>query len=114
MAPPEQTSLVAEIPCYHGDELWEMEDEKLISLVSSALTKIRWINREEVVDGLVTRLRHAYPVLQIDHEQKVQAISRYLGQFSNLTLLGRSGTFLYVSFHQIMRSSKSIIDVHLR
>lgn len=110
MAPHGATSLVAEIPCQQNDESWSLEDQKLIQLVQSELTRIGWIKDEEVSDGLVVRLNHAYPVLDIGYERKTAKIFAYLNGFCNLKYTGRSGAFRYVSFHHIMKTSKKVVN----
>ena len=109
MAPSDQTSMVAEIPCQENDRVWDLDDQELIGLVQSSLLRLQWIRSEEVIDGLVVRLNNAYPILDIDYEQKIQRIRAYLNTFSNLKVTGRTGSFAYISLHHIMKSSKKVI-----
>ena len=110
MAPRTETSLVAEVPCHQGDAIWNLDDEKLIQLVRSELSRMHWIKEKEVFDGWVSRLNHAYPVLHIGYQNKIRKLLGFLHGLSNLKLTGRNGTFAYLSFHHIVKSSKKVIQ----
>jgi len=110
MSPAGKTSLVAEIPCQHGDRVWDMEDSDIVQLVRSALTKMGWIKENEIIDTLAYRLKYAYPVLGIDYEEKLHKIITYLKGFNNLKLTGRNAKFMYSWIHDMMRAGKEIIQ----
>lgn len=113
MAPDGQTSLVTEIPCQEGDEAWNMQDKELVSRVVTGLQKIQLIAAGEIIDGMVVRLDNAYPVLEVNYEQKIQQIRAYLDKFSNLKLTGRTGAFAYLSLHHIMKLAKSTVASYM-
>lgn len=110
MSPRGKTALVAEIPCLPEDKLWNSEDEKLIQLICSHLIQIGWINGEEIIDALVSRLDYAYPILELGFEEKIQKINTFLNGFSNLKISGRNGKFSYLWIHNMMKSGKEIIE----
>jgi protoporphyrinogen oxidase len=110
MSPPGKTSLIAEIPCQQQDELWNLENDKVIELVRSRFSQIGWIREEEVIDGWVGRINHAYPVLELGFEEKIQKIITFLKCFNNLKLSGRSGKFVYTHLHDMMKFGKDIIE----
>jgi protoporphyrinogen oxidase len=110
MSPPGKTSLVAEIPCQAEDATWTMDDSELSDLVTSAILRIGWITRDEIIDTAVARMPYAYPILERGFEQRVNRILSYLGRFSNLQLAGRSGRFLYTHVHDMMRTGMEIVD----
>jgi protoporphyrinogen oxidase len=110
MAPPGKTSLVAEIPCQPEDEAWsKLSDQELIAGVTSKLIAIGWIKPGTVIGSGVFRVENAYPILETGFEQKVQRINEYLANFSNLSLSGRNGRFIYSWIHDMMRFGKTII-----
>jgi protoporphyrinogen oxidase len=110
MSPPGKTSLIAEIPCQQQDELWSLENDKVIALVLSRFSQIGWIREEEVIDGWVGRINHAYPVLELGFEEKIQKIITFLKCLNNLKLSGRSGKFVYTHLHDMMKFGKDIIE----
>lgn len=110
MSPLGKTSLCAEIPCFPTDELWDMDEKKLVQRISSLLLKLGWIREEDILDCEVVRLQRAYPILEMGFEKKSQKIVDYLKHFDNLRLSGRNGRFLYTHIHDMVRFAKDIIE----
>lgn len=110
MSPPGKTSLVAEIPSQPEDEIWKLEDEKLIASISSKFAQIGWIRDDEVIDATVKRIYYAYPILEIGSEKKVEKINSFLKGFRNLKVSGRNGRFRYAWIHDMVKSGKEIIE----
>jgi len=113
MSPSGKTSLVAEIPCQEEDKLWSLEDDKLIKLVRSQFIKMGWIKGEEIIDASVNTINNAYPILEIESEEKAQRIITFLEGFSNLWLSGRNGKFIYAGMHDMMKLGKQIIEENI-
>jgi len=110
MAPNDQTSLVAEIPCQEDDAIWNMQDGALIARVVEGLQEVKMMTRDELIDAKVVRLSNAYPVLDSGYERKIQQLSAYLKNFGNLKITGRTGRFAYLSLHHIMKDAKKTIS----
>jgi protoporphyrinogen oxidase len=110
MSPPDQTSIVAEMPCQENEGFWLMDDSELIRLVRSQLQALGWFQDRQVIEGLVLRLKHAYPVLEKGIEAKVEQVSAYLNSFENLTQCGRNATFLHASMHDVIRQGKELVE----
>jgi len=110
MSPPGKTSLCAEIPCFPSDELWNMDEKKLVQNISSHFLKLGWIREEDILDYKVLRLQWAYPILEMGFEKKSQKVVDYLKRFDNLKLSGRNGKFLYTHIHDMVRFAKDIIE----
>ncbi|MEE9201427.1 MAG: FAD-dependent oxidoreductase [Candidatus Brocadiales bacterium] len=113
MSPPGKTSLVAEIPCLQGDELWNTDDSRLIQLIRSQITQLGWIDEEEIIGALVSRMNYAYPVLEVGFEDKIKEIVTFLKRFDNLKLSGRNSKFTYTHVHDIIKSGKEIIGEYI-
>jgi protoporphyrinogen oxidase len=96
MAPVGKTSLVLELFCEAGDELWGSSDEALCELVVRELSeKLGFIEPREVIGGFAVRSRDAYPRYSLGYREAVAAIKDYLRSFRNLSIVGRGGTFRY-------------------
>jgi protoporphyrinogen oxidase len=54
---------------------------------------IRWIKKEDIIDSFVYRIKYAYPILEMNIEDKLETIRNYLHSFPNLWLSGRNGKF---------------------
>ncbi|MCG9127055.1 FAD-dependent oxidoreductase [Candidatus Poribacteria bacterium] len=109
MAPVGQTVIVLEIPCYTEDSIWTMEDSNIERLVWDALGKVKSIDTEEVIHSQIYRLPFAYPVLEVDFEDKVKQLVSYFDQFTNLSLTGRSSMFRYLHLHDLFNAGKEVI-----
>lgn len=110
MSPPDKTSLIVEIPCNLHDKFWDTEDDLLIPMIRSHLVKIGWIKDTDILGTSVKRLDFAYPVLELDHMDKVEKIHAWLQGFDNLKISGRNGRFVYAWIHDMMRFGRDIID----
>ena len=96
MAPVGKTSLVLELFCEAGDELWRSSDQALCELVVRELSeKLGFIEPREVIGGFAVRSRDAYPRYGLGYREAVAAIKDYLRSFRNLSIVGRGGTFRY-------------------
>jgi protoporphyrinogen oxidase len=102
MAPPGQTSLLAEIPYFAGEAYERMADERLIEIARSSLVDAGLIEDRDILDACVRRLADAYPVLEKGVEDRRRKIFSYLGEFANLKVTGRNGSFHYLHIHNLL------------
>lgn len=110
MSPVGQTVIVLEIPCYTEDSIWSMEDNNIKKVVWDALGKVKAMDAEEVIHSKIYRLPFAYPVLEVDFEDKVKQLVSYFDQFNNLYLTGRSSLFRYLHLHDLFNAGKDVIS----
>lgn len=108
LAPPRQTCVVVEIPCYSSDDSWNMSDEQLTESVANKLAELNLISRSELMESRVHRLRAAYPVLEMGREVVVNELRDFLGRFVNLYTVGRAGRFEYTHVHDLLRQGKEL------
>jgi protoporphyrinogen oxidase len=94
---PEFTSLVVEIFSTRGEPVWEMTDQEIVSRVVEQMHEIGWIRRTDLHKSWVQRIPFAYPVYRVGYEEKLQQVRDYLGQWSGLHLVGRTGSFRYMN-----------------
>lgn len=96
LSPPGTTTLVFEIACNEGDEVWRKTDQQIIDLVTKAfINEFKLISSQDIIEGLVHRMPKEYPVYHIGYRKDVGILKEYLLQFSNLQIIGRNGTFRY-------------------
>jgi len=110
MSPPGKTSLVAEIPNEPADKYSSMPDETLAEIVASSLVDIGWINKGDVQDRVVKRMKYAYPVLEVNTEDRIGKITKFLNGFENLRISGRNGRFEYTHLHDMMQLGKDVLS----
>ena len=61
-----------------GDELWSMEDEKLIDLAIKELEQLSLIKANSTLEGYVVRMPKAYPVYDLDYSNNINEIEKWL------------------------------------
>lgn len=91
------TILAAELWCNSDDDLWKESDANLVELVEQELRSTQLLNQEHISDGHVIRLPRCYPVYDQAYRQHLEVISNHFKKFSNLTPIGRYGSFKYVN-----------------
>ena len=109
MAPADETSLVAEVPCSSGDPISVLDDRALADRVVAELGEVGLIDPQEVVEWRHHLLPNAYPVCAIDSADSVRTIRGALGTISNLDPLGRGGLFWYSHLHDQLRLAKDYV-----
>ena len=69
LAPPDETSVVVEVPCFLDDPIQRMPNEDLAERVITELVALTLVNRAEVVEWKHHFLANAYPVYSLDYSQ---------------------------------------------
>ena len=95
MAPPGKTILVTEYFCFADDETWQIPDQELAQTTVKYLEELGFVDRDEVLDTCVVRVKKAYPLLEVGYQESYSEITSYLNRFSNLQVIGRTGMFRY-------------------
>ena len=92
----EHTSVVLEVFCTRGDEVWKMSDEAIVKrCVRDLADKLKFVKDEDFDDAVVVRTTQAYPVYDLQYGEKIAAIKGFLQGFEGLHIVGRGGTFRY-------------------
>lgn len=92
---PKHSPIGCEYFCNQNDKLWNKKDEDLIELAKKELETIGLAKASDVIDGLVYRMRDAYPVYMGKYQQATSKAREILARFSNLQVAGRGGMFRY-------------------
>jgi len=103
MAPPGETGIVAEIPCFAGDAIDQLSNRELYGRAVQELERLGLLDSSWILDWKHHYLSHAYPVYSLDYSDKVALIFESLAQIQNLDLAGRNGLFFYSHLHDQMR-----------
>jgi protoporphyrinogen oxidase len=114
MAPQGMSSIMLEIPCDPGDELWEMEDQALFARLRGDLGKLGVDPSVSTGEMFSVRARNAYPLMVKDYERERTRAKTHLMQFDNLVQCGRQGAFRYVFTDTAMEmgqmAAESLLD----
>ena len=92
----ERSTIVAmEYWCYARDDIWHLEDEKLVELAKAELAQTGLDRGAAVLDGCVKRIPRCYPVYKKGYKRHLETIREYLQQLNGLDVIGRYGAFKY-------------------
>lgn len=91
---PETIWIGLEYFCTEGDTLWSKTDAELSSFAISELVQIDIIEKEDVLDSTVVRMKKAYPAYFGTYDN-FHVIREYTDNMENLFLIGRNGMHKY-------------------
>jgi protoporphyrinogen oxidase len=112
VAHPETIWLGLEYFCREGDDLWSMDDGRFIDFAAGELEKIGLIDRRDVIDATLVRVRKAYPAYFGAYD-KIDEVRAHLDQYSNLYPIGRNGMHRYNNQDHSMLTAKGAVDAIL-
>ncbi len=109
-APPDMHGICVEVSCIEGDACWRNPDALTMSLkfqlkvggVCEDTSCIRRIHIEKIPN--------TYPIYEMGFQQKLKDVKGALGQTSNLSLLGRTGTFWYNNMDHSVRMALDMAE----
>ncbi len=102
MAPDGRTSLMLEIPCDVGDDLWRADVTELRRRMGDELRTLGFAV-DDVTGAFVVRVAHGYPVYHLGYERDRQELLRVVSEFANVRTAGRQGLFRYVFMDAAMQ-----------
>lgn len=100
LAPGGKTLITVDIGCEKGDEIWQMEDEKLGELCLENLTPIIKDARERYRGCRVLRTPLAYPIFLREYEADRKRFERGT-EIENLYSVGRNGEFSHIFMEDV-------------
>ena len=80
--------------CNEGDELWSMSEKEFSKFAIDELTKIEIIEREDVLDSTVIKLKNTYPAYFGTYDE-FYVVRNFTDSIENLFLIGRNGMHRY-------------------
>ena len=97
MAPPGRTSLMLELPCDVGDELWNAGDDEVTARCLDELRALGFgdVGRD-VAGHFSSFVAEGYPIYHLDYRRERERVLGYCGETPNVVSVGRQGAFRYV------------------
>ena len=87
-----KTFLGLEYFCFEGDSFWDTDDEKLIELAKGELEELGFVDKSDVIDGMVVRMPKAYPIYDSTYKEALGTIREFLNKIQNFYPIGRNGS----------------------
>jgi protoporphyrinogen oxidase len=107
---PAKACVGLEFFCFQGDELWEMDDDKLIQLGMRELEKLGLARPDQLEFGFVERVPKAYPMYDADYSERVHSIRSWLDGLDNFIQVGRNGLHRYNNSDHSMLTAMRAVD----
>lgn len=104
------TGLCAEIPCRVGGKLWNTQPDKIAGLVIHGLRQVGLPVDGLVAESFVRRTAHAYPLYDLDFEDRIQIIEDYLDTLPDIVSLGRQALFVHDNTHHTIEMGRCAAD----
>jgi protoporphyrinogen oxidase len=108
VAPKEKSSVLAEITCNNGDEIWKMKDEDLIEKTIDDLHRLKIINKKDVCFTKMKRIKYAYVVNDLDYHENIRIVKDYMRKIG-IDLIGRFSEFKYLNMDACIRSAMNYL-----
>lgn len=97
--------------CNEGDEMWRSADKQFIDFAIGELQKIGIIDKEDVLDYHMERVKKAYPAY-FDTYEKMDDIKAYLDGYDNLFCVGRNGQHRYNNMdHSMITAFEAVAEI---
>lgn len=103
VAPKGRSSLVVEIPCEFGDDVWKTQDSSIFEKALYDLKRAGLVAKDDVIDYDITRLKQSHPVYLVNYKRELQKVQDELSSFINLISTGRLGGFRYTTMDSSIR-----------
>jgi protoporphyrinogen oxidase len=107
MAPPGCTSLMLEIPCTPGDDLWSAPDGAVRDLCLDELRALGFDVAGRVRDHFSAFVPEGYPIYHLDYRRDRARVLGFAGETANLISVGRQGAFRYVFMDTAMEMGRA-------
>jgi len=102
--------ICAEVTCFTGDKLWQMDVDELKQKVLDDLYELDFVRKEDVKDFFIHREEHGYPVYNLAYQQNLESVLDYLKKFDNLVSAGRNGLFRYNNMDHCIETGFSLAE----
>ena len=95
--------------CSEGDEVWNMSEEKMKEFAINEGCLIGLIDKKEVIDSVVIRVKKTYPGY-FGHYKNFPIVKDFIDKFENLFLIGRNGMHKYNNQDHSMLTAMTAVD----
>lgn len=94
-APEGKTSLILEISCNQGDQIWSAPEEVIFKRCVNDLNRLGLFDTSKISEHFTTSIEHGYPIYDLDYKIKIKKSMELLRGIENLIPIGRQGLYRY-------------------
>lgn len=95
--------------CNEGDDLWSMDKKEFINMAIDELVKIDLIDRGDVLDTCLTKVKKAYPSYHGTYYE-LDKVKDFLNNIENLFCMGRNGQHRYNNMDHSMLTAMECVS----
>ena len=94
--------------CNENDEMWCCDDREFIDFAANELAKIGIINKDDILDATLVRVKKAYPAY-FGSYKNFENVRKELDKIPNLYCIGRNGQHRYNNMdHSILTAFEAV------
>lgn len=108
VAPEGKSSVLAEITCNIGDEMWKEKDDEIAGQVIDDLHQLKIIDKTKVCFIEVKRMKYAYVINDLDYRENIRKVKDYMCE-RGIDLVGRFSEFKYLNMDDCVRSAMDYV-----
>lgn len=109
VAPSGKSSVLAEITCNVGDEIWRMKDEDLTGTVTDDLHRLKIVNKRHVLFAKVKRIEYAYVIYDLDYHKNMKIVREFMRN-TEIPLVGRFAEFEYLNMDACIQRAMDYVN----
>ena len=113
MAPPGCTSLMLELPCDVGDEIWRASDDAIYGRCLDELRALGFDLAADVRQHFSSFVEEGYPVYHLDYRRERERVLAFCRDTPNVVSVGRQGAFRYVFMDTAMEMGVAAAELVL-
>ncbi len=106
---PETVLIGLEYFVNEGDDYWNMDDEEFTEFAIKELSRIKFADKEDILDSFVIRVPKTYPAY-FGTFNRFDEIRNFTDKIENLFLIGRNGMHRYNNMDHSMLTAMEAVD----
>jgi UDP-galactopyranose mutase len=87
------------------------DKDDILKKVISDLERLGFIKKDEVKMYTFDRIKHGYPIYDIDYKKNLDTINRRISQLDNLISVGRQGMFRYLDMDHCIKLGNLVKEI---
>lgn len=104
VTPEGKSSVLAEITCNIGDEIWKLKDKEIANQVINELHQLKIMDKTKVCFTEVKRMKYAYVINDLDNYENIRIVKDYMRKMG-IDVVGRFSEFKYLNMDGCIRSA---------
>lgn len=108
VAPEGKSSVLAEITCNIGDEMWKKKDDEIAGQVIDDLHQLKIIDKTKGCFTEVKKMKYAYVINDLDYHENIRIVRDYMSEMG-IDIVGRFSEFKYLNMDGCVRSAMEYV-----